>query len=62
MNAWLARARPMSGAIDIFAQHCRRCGRPLYIVARQIDWGKDFCRGCDEVSTECWCPDAREIA
>jgi len=61
-GAWLARGRPMSGTIEVFAQHCSRCGRGLYIVVKQSEWGRDFCKGCDEVASECYCPETRAVA
>lgn len=60
--AWLSRRRPDGGVIGIPSQHCQRCGRGLYIVGRQAEWGKDFCVGCDETTEQCYCPDTRQVA
>lgn len=61
-TSWLAKARPMSGAVRVIGGMCVRCGRAVYMTSQRKDWGLFFCAGCDEERSECWCPDVRETA
>lgn len=59
--AWLARSRPMSGAVSVSIHRCGACGRELYMLLSRADWNKVFCRGCDEEQGQCYCPSSREV-
>lgn len=60
--AWLARSRPNGGTLPIAIHRCEHCGRELYATMRTVEWGKDFCRGCDEPQRACYCPETRQVA
>lgn len=60
---WKARGRtPEQRQIHI-PFRCEHCGRAQYMTDRGgEDFGQGFCRGCDEKTAQCYCPEIREHA
>ena len=59
--AWLSRGRPAGHTLPIAFTSCGRCGRAMYMTLIQREWGKNYCRGCDEEQGQCYCPSTREV-
>lgn len=68
--SWTPRPRPMGMTADIPGVRCR-CRRTLYTNLPQLSISRleevaegrvpvselEFCRGCDERTPDCWCPE-----